>query len=320
VDRIISLLPSLTEITCALGLRGRLVGRSHECNHPPGLDALPVCTEPKFEPTGSSAQIDGRVKMLVRDGLSVYRVDPERLRALAPDVILTQDHCEVCAASLSDVEEALAEWTGASPRVVSVSPACLADVWRSMGHIAEALGASEQGQRLVANLTSRLTGIGEQTGAASFRPPGEASPRPPGEASPRPRLGCIEWIEPLMSAGNWVPELAAIAGGEVCFGTAGEHSPWLDWEAFRAADPDVVAIMPCGFDLARCREELPLLEGLPGWSELTAVKRGRAFLADGNQYFNRPGPRLVESAEILSEMLHPDRCDFGHRGVAFEAV
>jgi len=226
--------------------------------------------------------------------------------ALAPDVILTQDHCEICAASLADVEQAVAEWTGAAPRprVVSVSPACLAEVWRSMARIADALGVSKRGRQLVSGLTSRLTEIGERADSAA----------------PQPRLGCIEWIEPLMSAGNWVPELAAIAGGEICFGTAGEHSPWLDWQAFRAADPNVIAIMPCGFDIAHSREELPLLEALPGWSELAAVKQGRSFVTDGNQYFNRPGPRLVESAEILAEMLHPQRCEFGHRGQAFEPV
>jgi len=304
MPRIASLLPSLTEIACALGQRPNLVGRSHECDYPAEVRSLPVLTEPKFEPEGSSREIDDRVKAIVRDGLSVYRVDAEKLRELAPDVILTQDHCEVCAVSLPDVEAAVADWTGHETRVVSVSPDTLGDVWRSITTIADAVGAGEAGAELVARLTDRVSEIGERTGGLT----------------PRPRVTCVEWIDPLMAAGNWIPEVVALAGGEVVFGEAGAHSPWVEWKDVQAADPDVVVVMPCGFGIPRTRKEIPLLEALPGWGELRAVREGHAFVVDGNQYFNRPGPRLVESVEILAEILHPDRLDFGHAGRGYERV
>ncbi len=207
MERIVSLLPSLTEIACALGLRERLVGRSHECDFPPGVEALPPCTEPKLDVAASSGAIDARVRALVRDGLSVYRVDPEGLRALRPDLILTQDHCEVCAASTRDVVEAVRDWLGAAPRVLSVAPSTLAEVWGSIAAVAEAAGVPERGRALAAALTERMSTIGERAGAAGARP----------------RLACIEWLDPLMTAGNWMPELVAVAGGRSVLGTTGAH-------------------------------------------------------------------------------------------------
>jgi len=289
--RIVSLLPSLTEIACALGAHDELVGRSHECDHPPGLASLPTLTRPKFDSEGSSSEIDDRVKHLIRRGLSVYEVDADALRALSPDVILTQDQCEVCAASLSDVETALEAWIGRRPRVVSTAPGNLAEAWAQISEIGAALGREAQAAALVAELTERVTSIGERCG----------------DVTPRPRVACVEWIDPLMSAGNWMPELIALAGAQNLFGIAGEHSPWMEWEALRAADPDLLVVLPCGFDIARTREEWSHLEGLPGWSDLRAVREGRVFVADGNQYFNRPGPRLIDSLEILAGAFHPDR-------------
>ncbi len=287
--RVVSLLPSLTELVCALAGPEVLVGRSHECDFPGGLDELPALTSPKFEVSGSSRQIDDRVQELVQRGLSVYDVDAEALRELQPDLVLTQDQCEVCAASLGDVEAALAAWTGREPRVISTSPNGLAEVWSQIPQIAEALGVPSRGTQLLGELTDRVTGIGERSGAL-----------------PRPRVACIEWVEPLMSAGNWMPELVALAGGDNLFGTAGEHSPRLEWEPIRASDPDVIVLMPCGYDLDRTQEEVPLLEALPGWRGLSAVAQGRVFVTDGNQYFNRPGPRLADSLEMLAGMFHPE--------------
>jgi iron complex transport system substrate-binding protein len=304
MERIVSLLPSLTEVACALGLRERLVGRSHECDHPPGVEALRVCTEPKLALGGASGEVDARVRALVREGLSVYRVDPEILRALEPDLVLTQDHCEVCAASRSDVETALRELTGRAPKVLSVAPATLAEVWASFAAVAEAAGVPERGAALAAERTERVAQLGEETAGLGSRP----------------RLACIEWLDPLMSAGNWMPELVALAGGRSVLGRAGAHSPTIRFEELAAADPDAILVLPCGFDLARTRAELPLLSERPGFAALRAARAGRVYVADGSQYFNRPGPRLVESAEILAEILHPGRFAFGHEGRGWARV
>jgi iron complex transport system substrate-binding protein len=301
MERIVSLLPSTTEIVCALGLGTRLVGRSHECDFPPFVKELPACTQAKLDPAAPGAEIDRRVKRLVAEGLSIYRVDPERLRALRPDVILTQEQCEVCAATPRDLEDALADWIGARPRVVSLTPTTLGDVFRDVVDVAAALGVAGRGRALVGELTGRVSAIGEKTG----------------DLSPRPRVACLEWIDPLMAAGHWMPELVRLAGGTSLFGESGQQSPWIDFEELRAADPDVIVALPCGFDLPRTREELRGLEASAAFAALRAAREGRVALADGNAYFNRPGPRLVDSLEILAEILHPDRFDFGHAGAAW---
>lgn len=308
--RIVSLLPSATEIVCAVGLRDALVGRSHECDFPPGVECLPALCEPKVHIHGASAEIDCDVRRLVADGLSVYRVDAERLRALAPDVIVTQTQCEVCAVSEADVVAATCDWAGSGVCIISLAPARLDDVLADIERVGAALGVPERGTAVVAGLRERLGALGART---------RGLPQP----DLPPRVACIEWLDPLMAAGNWVPELVELAGGRNLFGAAGDHSPWLEWDAVRAADPEAIVAMPCGFDLARTRGEMVSLERLPGWDALRAVRTGRVAVVDGHQYFNRPGPRLVESAEILAEILHPGVLDFGHRGkgwAAHEAV
>ena len=301
--RVVSLLPSLTEIVCALERGHLLVGRSHECDEPRGVRGLPILTAPGMDPAARSAEIDGSVRGLIEQGLSLYEVDAERLRSLEPDLVLTQDQCAVCAASTADVERALAEWTGKRPALVSVSPTTLDAVFESVRTVARALGATPRANALVGSWTDRITGIGEA-----------AAP------GPDPRVACIEWLDPLMSAGNWIPEMIRIAGGLPLFGRTGEHSPWTSLEAFADADPDRIVIFPCGFDLARTRAEIGALTARPEFAGLRAVREGHAFLVDGNAYFNRPGPRLVESLEILAEILHPDRFDFGHRGAGYEPL
>lgn len=304
MERVVSLLPSLTEIACALGARDRLVGRSHECDFPADVAELPILTAPKLDADAPSGAIDARVRELVERGLSVYRVDADRLRALAPDVILTQDHCEVCAASLEDVEGALAEWTGAKPEVVSVSPRRVTDVIFSFDRIARALGCAEAGHALSGGMLGRLEEIGGQTHALPSRP----------------RVACLEWLDPPMGAGNWMPELVALAGGEPLFGEAGEHSPWIDWRTLHEADPDVLVLLPCGFPIARTRAELDALAAREEVWSLRAVREGRAFVTDGNAYFNRPGPRLLDSLEILTEVIHPGRFPARHRGAGWEPL
>ncbi len=304
VQRVVSLIASSTEIVCALGCEDRLVGRSHECDYPPSVRRLPVCTAPLIDPSASSAEIDRQVKTVLRDALSVYRVDGDLLRELRPNVVITQSQCDVCAVSLKDVEAALCAWIDARPRLVSLEPNALADVWRDIHHVAEVLGEPERGRTLMDRLQGRIAAVADRVAALPDRP----------------TVACVEWIDPLMAAGNWVPELVALAGGENLFGEAGKHSPWMTWEQLVTRDPDVIIILPCGFDIERSRQELPVLSEQPEWPALRAVRNGHVYLTDGNQYFNRPGPRLVESLEILAELLHPDVFCFGHEGTGWERV
>ena len=293
--RVVSLIASSTEIVCALGAGDELVGRSHECDFPAWVKQLPSVTAPKFALDGSSYEIDQRVKAIVQEGLSVYRVDAARLDALRPDVIVTQAQCEVCAVSTRDVEAAVCQMVHSTiaggPRIVSLEPNGLDDIWRDIAKVADALGRPERGRALVGELQARIDAVATQAAAAPSRP----------------TVACIEWVEPLMAAGNWMPTLVELAGGINLFGQAGRHSPWMTFDELAARDPDVIVILPCGYDVARARQDLPYLEARPGWAELAAVRAGRVFVADGNQYFNRPGPRVVESLEILAELLHPDR-------------
>jgi iron complex transport system substrate-binding protein len=304
MPRIVSLIASATEIVCALGCEDQLVGRSHECDYPRSVQRLPVCTEPKFDVTGSSRAIDERVKELLRDALSVYRVHADELAELRPDVIVTQTQCDVCAVSLKDVEQALCGLLVSHPNIISLAPNALADVWVDIQNVADALNIASRGRELISRLKSRMAAIAEKARALPDRP----------------TVACIEWIDPLMASGNWMPELVEMAGGVNLFGEAGKHAPWMTWEGLVAQDPDVILVLPCGFDLERTRSEMPALTRRPEWPELRAVQTGCVFLLDGNQYFNRPGPRLVESLEILAELLHPAALAFGHEGTGWQRL
>jgi iron complex transport system substrate-binding protein len=296
--RIVSLIASATEIVAALGFGPNLVGRSHECDFPLEVLSLPACSEPKIDVHATSREIDERVKSLAGAAVSIYRVFPDVLKRLNPTHIITQTQCEVCAVSLKDVEQAMAEMIGMErpPQIVSLAPMKLADLWEDIRVVARSLNAAERADALIASLQRELDMIGNRA-------------RPGGSRLRWPSIACLEWIDPLMSAGNWVPELVEIAGGENLLGKAGQHSPWLTWDELVACDADVIAILPCGFDIPRTRVELPPLVNDPRWAKLRAVHEGRVFLTDGNQFFNRPGPRLVESARILAEILHPDLFD-----------
>ena len=299
--RIISLLPSATEIVAALGFGDHLVGRSHECDFPPGVEKLPICSSTKIPARGTSYEIDERVKEIVAEGLSVYRVDVNLLRKLRPDFILTQTQCAVCAVTPHDLEEALCAWTGAQPAIISLAPNNLNDVWNDIRRVGDALGVSLRAVHLIVSLTKRLTAIRDEAQTTPSRPTGAA----------------IEWLGPLMAGGNWMPELIEIAGGRNLFMQAGEHSNWLGWSSLSEADPEVILLLPCGFKIAQTIRNLNLLTENPAWSNLRAVRQGRVYLIDGHHFFNRPGPRLVESAEIVAEILHPERFNFGHRGTGW---
>ena len=285
--RIVSLIASATEIVAALGAAGDLVGRSHECDYPAGILDLPQLTRPKFKTTSGSGAIDKAVRALVEQGLAVYEVDADRLEALQPDVILTQDQCEVCAVSLSDVQSAVCQWTGRAANVVSLRPHTLGDVQSDIAKVAQAIGREREALELVASMRTRLDAV--TTSVA---------------ARPRKTIAFVEWIEPLMSCGHWMPELTHIAGGVSLFGKAGETSPWISHAELTAADPDVIVIAPCGYDIAASQAEYGTLAAREDWRALRAVGEAQVYIADGNAFFNRPGPRVVDTAEILAAILH----------------
>lgn len=295
--RLVSLLASATEMVAALGCLDQLVGRSHECDYPPQVLSLPVVSTVQINIDTNSAEIDAQIKQLARSSLapqdaalkalSIYAIDVARLQGLQPDVIFTQTQCEVCAVSERDVTEALRQLTGLQPRVVSLAPHRLSDVWEDVLRVGQALGRYEQAQALIESCQQRL----DRLSMATAQP------------GPKPRVTVLEWLDPLMAAGDWTPELVAYAGGEPVFGEVGLHSPWLSWEELQAADPDVVVLSPCGFTLERTMVDVPLLQRHSAWRSLRAVQDGRVYAIDGNQYLNRSGPRLVESAELLAHVL-----------------
>ena len=292
--RIASLLPSATEIVCALGAREELVGRSHECDYPPGIEAVAVLTRARVGPLPTSKGIDTAVRDVLKDALAVYEIDIEGLRKAAPDVIVTQDLCDVCAVSLDDVRAALARLAPSPGQggaaIANLHPMRLDDVWADIRRVADAIGRGDAGKEVAADLESRVARIAARAG----------------ERSRRPTVLSIEWIDPVMVGGMWMPELIALAGGEALVTRPGEHAPTLDKQQLAALSPDVVVVKPCGFPLERTLAELAVLrETLPltWWSE---AARPRIFAADGNAYFNRPGPRIVESLEILAACAHPE--------------
>lgn len=288
--RIVSLLPSATEILHALGLGEYQVGRSHECDWPPEIATLPVCTKTTIDTEASSAAIDKVVKQRLSAATSIYQLEIETLRALRPTHVLTQTLCDVCAVSFTDVQAAFAQETRLAAQIVALGAASLHGVWADIQNVAKAIGALGEGDELVTRLQQRIETIRARASGAAIRP----------------SIAAIEWLDPLMAAGNWVPELIALAGGRNLFGQAGEHSPWMEWEELRKADPDILVALPCGFNLQRTRSEMTALTRRPGWNDLRAVQVGRVYVCDGNQFMNRPGPRLVESLQIFAEICQPD--------------
>ena len=295
--RIISLLPATTEWVCAFGAEKDLVGRSHECDFPASVRALPALTcAAAFG--GDSAEIDRHVRGRLGQGLSLYRLDLDALRTLRPDVVLTQAQCEVCAVSLPQLEAALQQWTGGRPAVVSIEPMTLKQVLDAGLRIGRAIGRLEAAMRFIAEQEIRLKQLRQRL------------------SKRRTSVAFIEWMEGLMTAGHWMPDVIAQAGGEAVLARRGARSRYIEWDALREADPDVLAIGPCGFSLEATRRDLHYLTRRPGWADLRAVREGRVFLFDGNAYFNRPGPRLYRATELLAAALHPDVATWEAIGVA----
>ena len=285
------MIASATEIVHALGLGEFQVGRSHECDFPASVLGLPVVTRPRFDVHGTCQEIDTRVRETLASAGSVYEVLIESMDPLEPTHILTQTQCKVCAVSFEDVERALSESVRNRPRVVALEPNSLADIWNDIQRVADRCDATERGVRLVDTLQARMAAISRVAAKAK---------------GTKRRVACIEWQQPLMAAGNWVPELIEMIGAVNLFGEAGKHSPWMSFGDLRDSDPDVILVMPCGYSLAQTRAEMHWLEDRPEWA-LMPLKRAEVYLLDGNQYLNRPGPRVVESLQMLAEILFPEQ-------------
>ena len=293
--RIVSLLPAATEWISVFGGAEHLVGRPHECDYPDRVQDVPVVTEPTYDSAGDSAAIDDAVQAQLQDGLSLYEVDLERLQALEPDLIVTQDQCEVCAVSLPELESQLGTWTGGTPDILSMQPQTLKEVLDEALRLARAMEALDAGMEVLANLETGLRILRDQIGVDRGTNPQSL-----------PSVACVEWMEPLMVAGHWMPDVVEMAGGRPLLGTAGAPSEQIEWDELRAADPDVLALMPCGFTIDETRRDLHYLTERPGWEQLSAVEKERVALLDGNAYFNRPGPRLYRAIEVLASVLHPE--------------
>lgn len=296
--RIVSLLPAATEIVAALGYEHCLVGRSHECDFPADVQSLPVCTQPLFDVSGSSRAIDDQVRSALRDSAALYGVRSDVLEMLRPTLIVGQHQCDVCAIPQEAVERAVCSLPSPRPDLVALQAQNASEILDDIAIVADALSDPAAGQQLIARLRQRMATLAQAL---------------EGVTAPPSVVG-IEWMEPLMSAGNLVPDLIDLARGTPVLAESGRHSPWITWDELAAADPDVIVVMPCGFNLDRTIQELALLTDHPAWPGLKAVRTMRVFIADGNQFFNRLGPRFVEGAEILAEILHPDRVPPRHQG------
>jgi iron complex transport system substrate-binding protein len=296
--RIVSLLPSVTEILFAIGAGDRIVGVTHECDYPSAARALPVVTSSLLPPelqtqlgggspqAGTAERIDRHVRASVHSGSSLYALDDALLASLAPDLIITQELCAVCAVSYEIVARAAKRLRANGPVVVSLEPSSLEDVYANVGTLGELAGAPDGSAALVAALRER-----------------EAALRQRPRAGQPPRVLVLEWTDPAMSGGHWTPGLVELAGGAPLLANPGANSQRISWDAVAAADPDVIIVAPCGYDLAHARAATDELGTRAQWSTLRAVREGRAYVMDGNAYVNRPGPRLIDSAEIFAAAI-----------------
>ena len=288
--RVVSLLPSATEIVCALGLQDSLVGVSHSCDFPAGVEALPAMTStgvPVEEPSGV---IDAYVRRYLGDHRALYQLDLEALAAARPDVIVSQRLCDVCAVSSEEVDAALRRLPGA-PVLIDLEPGTFDDVLDDIHRVGAATGRAEPGGQVVADLSRRVGAV--QTASATI---------PRGE---RPRVAVIEWLDPPFDSGHWTPQLVELAGGVNCLGRRGQPSRTLSWDDVLNARPDVIVVSCCGFDIDRTRKELAALDGHDAWRTLVDNVGGKVWLTDGNAYLSRPGPRLVDALEGLAHTLNP---------------
>ena len=296
--KIVTLIPSATEIVAFLGEKEFIIGRSHECDYPKDLNKIPKLTSPKIDVDGTSGQIHKQINVILEKSLSAYKVDIKKLKKLNPDFIVTQAHCEVCAVSFSEVEFIAKEHLGKNTKIISLQPNTLNEVFDDIRRVARDLEIdNDDNNQLIKNLETRLKNIKNKT-----------------EKYKKPKIACIEWIDPLMAAGNWIPEMVQISGGEDVFGKKGKDSHWIEFNEIKKYNPEIIIFIPCGFNLKKTNDEVKnLLKSDTRWHDLKAFKNKKIFITDGNQYFNRPGPRLIESLEIFAEIIHPDFFNFEHR-------
>jgi iron complex transport system substrate-binding protein len=291
VIRTVSMLPAATEIVGALGLMDQLLAVSHECDHPEEANHRPRITFCEIYGKGlPSAAIDVWVSERLRSGGSLYTLDEEKLRELAPDLILTQRLCDVCAPAYGSVA-ALANTLPSKPRVLNLEPKNLQGILRSVTEVAEAMGHPQKGDEVCRRLGRRIEAVAARVGGLRRR-----------------TTFIMEWAEPIYNSGHWNPELIRLAQGTAVLSPEGEYSVRVPWEALRAADPEVLVIACCGHGVERTTQDLPILEALPGWHQLQAVRARRAYIADGSAYFSRPGPRIVDTLEMIASMIHPEAC------------
>lgn len=300
--RIISLLPSATEIVAALGASSNLVGISHECDHPAEIKNLPICTKANIDSTLSSLEIDKSVKNKIENALSLYELDFELIKSLNPDLIITQDQCEVCAIHVDDLKSKLKELLGGDIEIISLHPSSIEDVFNDIKRIGESLAVNTAA--LIEDLNDRIEIVKHKVKFVKHRP----------------EIVCIEWMEPLMTAGHWTPQLINYAGGKALLSEPFEKSKYISWDDLKQADPDGIIIAACGFTMQKIKEEMSALQSNQIWNELKAVQKGHVFIADGNAYFNRSGPRLVDTLEIIAEILQVNQFYYGYENEAWEQL
>ena len=288
--RICSFLPSTTEIAFALGLGDQIVGVTHECDYPPEAKEKPVVVHSAIDSCRlTSSEIDHQVEELLQAGNNLYTIDGEAFKAAAPDVILTQGLCDVCALDYNDVVKA-AQCLPSKPTIVSLIPHCLTDVLDDILRVGEATQRHREAEFLVLDLKRRIEAVRQRTV----------------DTPSRPKVACIEWFDPIYAAGHWVPEMVELAGANDGLGRKGEPSAKIPWTEIIKLQPEIVVLMPCGFDVRRTIQESAILQELDGWNGIPAVKAGKVFAVNGHAYFSRPGPRLVDGLEILAQIVHPE--------------
>jgi iron complex transport system substrate-binding protein len=291
VKRIVTTLPSATEIVALLGLQNELVGITHECDYPPEVRSKPIVMRSVFDSSGmTSRAIDDAVLERVTKGNSVYEIDEPLLRSLAPDLIITQELCEVCATPLREVSKTIAH-LDPKPRILSLAPHNLEEVLEDVLRVGSATGRLDRAKMVVSCLQSRITNVRKRCNDSGIT---------------RPSVFCLDWLDPVYCSGHWMPELVDYAGGKEVLGRQGEPSTVVEWESVLQADPDVIFVTVCGYDVQRTLSEISTLTQKPGWSSLQAVKDGRVFVLDSPAYYSRSGPRLVDGLDLMAFLLHPE--------------